>query len=172
MTHPKTPSFAGMRLLVIMTICAAAAQAAKISGTISTTMAITEDSQLTGDVTCQVNGAACLSITVSHVSLDLNGHTMTGQNDPQVGCSGGGTGGEAGIVSSGQTGITIRGPGIVEDFKGFGIALSNTTASTITGVTTATNCFSGIFLVGGALNELSGNISVRNGNVNNPCGGI
>jgi len=65
-----------------------------------------------------------------------------------------------------------RGPGIVERFRGFGISLSNATLSTVTGVTAATNCFSGIFLSGGALNELTGNVSIRNGNVNNPCGGI
>jgi len=160
-------------VLTLLIITASTSQAAKISGTISTTMAITEDSQLTGDVTCQVTGGPCINITASHVSLDLNGYTITGQNDPQVGCSGAGTGAEAGIVSTGQTGIKVRGPGIVENFKGHGISFTNITASTITGVTTATNCFSGIFLTGGsALNEIDGNISIRNGNGTNPCGGI
>jgi hypothetical protein len=148
------------------------AEAAKISGTISTTMTITEDSQLVGDVTCAVTGAACISVGASNVALDLNGFTITGQSDPQTACSGGGTGGESGITAVGQTGVTIRGPGIVQRFRGFGISLSNSTSSTITGVTTATNCFSGIFLSGGALNELDRNIAIRNGNVNNPCGGI
>ncbi len=172
MTTPRAIARSSWLLLASLTICASAASAAKISGTITATKAITEDSQLTGDVTCKVTGAPCISITASHVSLDLNGYTITGQNDPQTACSGGGTGAESGIVSSAQTGIAIRGPGIVQDFKGFGISLVNNTAATITGVTTATNCFSGIFLSGGSLNELDGNIAVRNGHGTNPCGGI
>jgi hypothetical protein len=159
-------------LLALLVVCAGTAQAAKISGTISNTMAITEDSQLVGDVTCTITGAACLSITTSRVTLDLNGYTITGQADPLTACNGGGTGAESGITASGQSGVSIRGPGIVQRFRGFGISFSNATASTITAVTTSTNCFSGIFLSGGALNELNGNISIRNGNVNNPCGGI
>ncbi len=159
-------------LIARLTVCAGAAQAAKISGTISATLAITEDSQLTGDVTCTVTGAACLTITASHITLDLNGYTITGQADPLTGCNGTSTGGESGITSTGRTGITIRGPGIVQRFRAFGISFANATASTVTHVTTSTNCMSGIFLNGGALNELEGNISIRNGNLNNPCGGI
>jgi hypothetical protein len=160
-------------MFTFMMTCASLVLAAKISGTVTATVKIAEDSQLTGDVICQVTGAPCISFTVSHVSLDLNGYTITGQNDPRTACSGAGTGTESGILSSGQTGVTVRGPGIVENFKGHGIVLNSTTASTITGVTTATNCFSGIFLTGGSsLNELDGNISIRNGNGTAPCGGI
>jgi nitrous oxidase accessory protein NosD len=76
-------------------------------------------------------------------------------------------------VAIGKTGLKIRGPGIVQNFKGHGIVLNNTTASTISGATTATNCLSGIFLTANSsLNELDGNISVRNGNGVAPCGGI
>ena len=153
-------------------ICIGTAEASKISGTITATMAITEDSQLVGDVTCRVSAAACFSINASGITLDLNGYTVTGQADPLTACNGSSTGGETGITATGRTGITIRGPGIVQRFRGFGISLSNATASTITRVTTSTNCMSGIFLNGGALNELEGNISIRNGNLNNPCGGI
>lgn len=159
--------------LGIFFCCVRSGEAAKINGTISATMTINEDSQLVGDVTCAVNGAPCISITASRLSLDLNGFTITGQNDPQTACSGGGTGTESGITANNQTGVIIRGPGIVQRFKGFGISLTNTSASSITNVTTATNCFSGIFLTGGSnLNELAGNISIRNGNSASPCGGI
>ena len=156
----------------LFVVCIGTAEASKIRGTISATMAITEDSQLVGDVTCTVSAAACFSINASGITLDLNGYTVTGQADPLTACSGSSTGGETGITATGRTGITIRGPGIVQRFRGFGISLSNATASTITRVTTSTNCMSGIFLNGGALNELEGNISIRNGNLNNPCGGI
>jgi hypothetical protein len=159
-------------VLVTFLLIAGAAQAAKISGTISTTLTITEDSQLAGDVTCTVTGAACLTITASHIVIDLNGYSITGQADPLTACNGGSTGGESGITASGRTDVTIRGPGIVQRFRGFGISFANATASTITRVTTSTNCMSGIFLNGGALNELDSNISIRNGNLSNPCGGI
>ncbi len=161
-----------VRVVAALLLGSDAAQAAKISGTISSTMQITEDSQLVGDVTCTVTAAACFTFTASNVTLDLNGYTITGQADSLTGCNGGSTGGESGITASGRTGITVRGPGIVQRFRGFGISFSSATASTITGVTTATNCMSGIFLTGGALNDVTGNIAIRNGNLNNPCGGI
>ncbi len=159
-------------LYAIFFACPGSSQAAKISGTISATLTVTEDSRLAGDVTCSVTGAPCISIAAANVTLDLNGFTITGQADALTGCNASGTGGESGITVTGQSGVIIRGPGIVQRFRGFGISLSNATANTITGVTTATNCFSGIFLTGGALNELDGNISIRNGNGVNPCGGI
>jgi hypothetical protein len=159
-------------MFCLVALCLPWAQAAKIGGVTSSTITVTEDSQLSGDITCTVTGAPCLVITAPHVTLDLNGYTITGQADPLTACNGGGTSAEAGITSSGQNAVTVRGPGVVQRFKGFGIAFSNMTASTITGVTVSTNCFSGIFLTGGALNELDNNTSIRNGNMNNPCGGI
>ena len=165
----------GRRLLFAFGVCLVSTvniHAAKISGTISSTLVIAEDSQLTGDVTCTVTGAACLAINASQVTLDLNGHTITGNADPLTACNGSQTGGESGITATGRSGLMIRGPGIVERFRAFGIVWTNVTASTITGVTTSTNCMSGIFLSGGNLNELNGNIAIRNGNLTNPCGGI
>src|SRR5581483_2274636 len=63
-------------------------RAADISGTISETMNITEDSRLTGDVTCTVENAPCLDITAPNVILDLNGFSLTGLADRQTGCAG------------------------------------------------------------------------------------
>jgi hypothetical protein len=147
-------------------------QAAQISGTITTTMAITEDSQLVGDVTCTVTGAPCLDITASNVTLDLNGFSMTGQADPQTGCEGSSNSGpEQGIRILGQTGVTIRGPGIVQQFRVHGIIINGSTGTHITGVTTSTNCASGI-LVGGDSNLIENNISIANGSLGAPCGGI
>ena len=71
------------------------AHAAKISGTISATLTISEDSQLSGDVTCTVTGAACLTFAVSRVTLDLNGYTLTVQADALTACNGSSTGGES-----------------------------------------------------------------------------
>jgi hypothetical protein len=97
---------------------------------------------------------------------------MTGQGDPQTACSGGSTPNEFGILVSTQTGITIRGPGIVQQFRNQGIVLNGSTSGTVTGVTMSTNCFSGVIVIGGSLNVLESNISIRNGNGSNPCGGI
>ena len=149
-------------------------EAAKISGTISATMPVNEDSQLSGDVTCTVSGAPCLDIIASNVTLDLNGFSITGPADPQTGCTGGGgSGTEQGIRILSHTGVTVRGPGIVQRFRNHGIAINASTGTTVTGVTTSTNCSSGIFLTGGtSLSVLEGNISIRNGNLTAPCGGI
>lgn len=159
-------------LFALLAIGALAAQAAKISGPINTTLTISEDSQLVGDVTCTVSGAPCVAITGPNVTLNLNGFTMTGLGDAQTGCGGGATNGEQGIDVNGQIGVSIRGPGLVQRFRQFGIRVLNSSASTVTGVTLSTNCFSGIIMIAGFNNEIRQNVAVRNGNLNNPCGGI
>ena len=149
------------------------ARAADIGGTISSTLTITEDSQLVDDVTCTVTGAPCIAIGADNITLELNGFTMTGQTDPQTACNGGvGNGAERGILVSGQSGIEIRGPGLVKQFRGVGVQLVNSTDSAVIGVTASTNCFSGILLSGGSSNRIDDNVSIRNGNGVSPCGGI
>jgi len=144
-----------------------------ITGTISSTLTLNENSKLVGDVTCTVVGAACITFAVSGLTLDLNGYNMVGLGDAATGCSGNGTGGEAGIFANMLENVIIRGPGVVTQFRNSGILLNATNSSTITGVTTSTNCFSGILLGGGSSkNLIENNISVRNGNLANPCGGI
>ena len=169
---PRTILYFAIILIAIFAVCPGAAQAAKIGGAISATMTITEDSQLVGDVTCTVSGAPCIAIGASNVALDLNAFSITGQGDPQTACSGGSTPNEVGILINKQTGVTIRGPGIVQRFRNQGIVLNASTGVTVTGMTLSTNCLSGIIVIGGALNQLEGNVSIRNGNVNSPCGGI
>src|SRR5579859_2538740 len=150
-----------------------AADAAQISGQIAATMTITEDSQLVGDVTCTVSGAPCIVLASPGITLKLNGFTMTGQGDAATGCTGAAISGEIGIVvAANQIGIVIRGPGIVQQFRSAGILLSGAINATVTRVTTAVNCTSGILVAGGSYNEVSDNISIRNGNLHNPCGGV
>ena len=153
------------------------AQAADIGGTISTTLTITENSQLVDDVTCTVNGAPCIAIGAPNVTLELNGFTLTGQADAQTACQGGPPTFPAvledGIDVNAQAGVTIRGPGLVQRFRGPGIyAYNNSTRFTVTGVTVATNCYSGILVGGGSEHDIRDNVSVRNGNRSFPCGGI
>ena len=153
-------------------VCAGGAYATDIGGTISATMTIAENSQLVDDVTCTVTDAPCLDIVAPNVTLELNGFSITGLADPQTGCQGSGASGpEQGIRILNQTGVTIHGPGIVQRFRVHGIVINGSTGTTITGVTTSTNCASGI-LLGGNSNVLENNVSIRNGSLGAPCGGI
>jgi hypothetical protein len=157
--------------------CAGSAYAVDIGGTISATLTITEDSQLVDDVTCTVTAAPCINIGAPNVTLELNGFTMSGQADPKTGCSGAPStfmppALEDGIDVNAQTDVAIRGPGLIQQFRNAGIFLSNSTSVTVKDVTLSTNCTSGILVGGGSAHDLSGNVSVRNGNSTFPCGGI
>jgi len=160
--------------VVALLACATIAYCRDISGPISSTLTITDSSRLTGDVTCTVSGAACISIGASNVTLDLNGYSITGQGDPRTtGCSGAATPNEFGILVVMQRNVVIRGLGIVQQFRNSGIRLDNSSGGAVTGVTTSTNCASGIILLGGAADNLiEDNIAIRNGLRTNPCGGI
>jgi hypothetical protein len=159
-------------LLVALLWCAGSAPAKDISGTIATTLTITEDSQLVDDVTCTVTTVPCIAIGAPNVTLELNGFTMTGQADPQTPCSAGAISDEAGIEVNAQTGVTIHGPGLVRQFRGTGIHLVTTTGVRVMDVTMSTNCSSGILVNAGSGNELYNNVSVRNGVPGGGCGGI
>jgi hypothetical protein len=155
-----------------MSVCAGSAHAAQIGGTISTTLTITEDSQLVDDVTCTITGAPCIAIGAPNVTLELNGFTMTGQADSRTPCNAGPIGDETGIEVNTQTGVSIHGPGLVQQFRAAGIHLVTTTGARVTDVITSTNCLSGILLNAGSGNELYNNVSVRNGVPGGGCGGI
>lgn len=169
--HPqKTPAtvvFGLLGLLVTHT-----ASAADIRGTISSTLTITEDSQLVGHVTCTVTGAACISFGASGIALKLNGFSITGQAHPVVGCSQT-IFNEVGILLNGVRGAVIQGPGIVQRFRGAGIyLLGQSSRVRVALATVSTNCASGILVGHSPDNEFEGNIAVRNGSPTLPCGGI
>src|SRR6267142_5988410 len=104
------PGLVGSVLLLSIGV----ASAEDISGPISTTRTIRENSRLVGDVTCTVTGAPCIQFGSSHMELRLNGFTMTGQADPTTGCNGTSTAGEMGISTNGQSDVEVRGPGVVQ----------------------------------------------------------
>lgn len=171
----RIPCFA--LVLGLLAVSASRTQARDIGGTISTTLTITEDSQLVDDVTCTVMGVPCIILGASGITLDLNGFTMTGLGNGTTGCGGGPTtfaagASEDGLFASAQTGVIIRGPGLIQRFRGAGIFTSNSNGVTVTGVTVSTNCLSGILIGGGSDHRFEGNLSVRNGNGTFPCGGI
>ena len=176
MTRERSLPFAS--LLFVLVVCVDYGHARDISGTISTTLTITEDSKLVGDVTCTVSGLPCIALAASGITLDLNGFAITGLGNAQTGCGGGPStfafvaNAEHGILVNEQTGVTIRGPGLVQQFRGPGIFVLNSNSVTVTGVTASTNCLSGILFASGSNHRIEGNVAVRNGNGTFPCGGI
>jgi hypothetical protein len=123
MTRVKAP-LVGLFLSVAGFLSGGIASAADIRGTISTTLTITEDSQLVGDVTCTMTGTPCIAFGASGVTLNLNNFSMTGQADPTTGCSGGQTANEVGILINGGRGNIIQGPGVVQRVRASGITIS------------------------------------------------
>ncbi len=149
------------------------ANAEDISGVIVRTLMLSENTRLVGDVTCKVTGAPCIAFGVPNISLSLNGFTITGPNDATTGCKGASVGTETGISTTGQNNIGIRGPGVVQRFQGDGILFLASIKGWVQGVTTTTNCLSGI-RINPTSSEISleSNVSVRNGAAASACGGI
>lgn len=157
-------------------LSASAAFAEDISGLITATRMLRENSRLVGDVTCTVTGAPCIQFATSHIGLSLNGFTITGPADASTACGGTtATGTETGINSGGQADVEVRGPGIVQRFRGDGILFNGTLLGKVEAVTTTTNCMSGIRVTATSSKiTLGSNVSVRNGSAvaGLSCGGI
>jgi hypothetical protein len=153
-------------------VCGARAQATDISGIISTTFTIFQDSELVDDVTCMVAGAPCIAFGAPGIKLRLNGFTITDGANPSSTCASSSFT-EDGIQVNAQHDVAILGPGLVHKFAGLGISLLGSTKVRVEGVTAADNCFSGIFLFGTTDSDIERNVSVRNsiGSQGNPCGG-
>jgi parallel beta-helix repeat protein len=140
-----------------------------IEGTIVRTLLLSEDTRLVGDVTCRVEGAACIAFGAPGITLSLNGFTMTGLANATTGCSGANVTGEFGISTNNQSDVGVRGPGMVQRFRANGIIFAGTVRGRIEGVTASTNCLSGI-LVNAASSQIrvEANVLVRNGAVTTP----
>lgn len=150
-----------------------------ISGTITTTKTIHQNSRLVGDVTCTMTDGPCIDFGASGIKLRLNGFTMTGPAVPDTAVCNATSGPPMadGIRISNQTGDQILGPGMVQKFRRHGIFIVGTdgvaTKAKVKQVTSHHNCFSGILVVGISDSVIEGNVSVRN-SINSgpsPCGG-
>lgn len=146
-----------------LALCTSIAHAEDISGVIVRRLVLSENSRLVGDVTCQVEGAACIAFGAPGIQLNLNGFTITGLADPTTGCSGAAVANEFGIGTNGQSDVGIRGPGIVQRFRSSGITFVDSVGGRVEGATVTTNCGSGIFLLRSSRVRVEGNVSVRNG---------
>src|SRR6202795_2099263 len=117
-------------------VCGPRAQATDISGTISTTLTIFEDSELVGDVTCMVAGAPCITFGSPGIKLRLNGFTLTDGANPSSDCASSSFT-EDGIQVNAQHDVAVLGPGLVHKFAGLGISLLGSTKVRVEGVTTS-----------------------------------
>jgi hypothetical protein len=154
--------------------CAAPAFADRVSGTITRTYMIVEDTDLIGDVTCAVaSGTPCFSFGGPNLELRLNGFAITGVGDAVTGCGGAQTANEAGVTTNGMARVVVRGPGLVQRFRSDGVTVIGSIDARVENVTVSTNCMSGIRVVGTSFGTLvQGNIAVRNGSTAATCGGI
>jgi hypothetical protein len=148
----------------------------RVSGVLTSTYVIVEDTDLAGDVRCDVpNNTACFSFGASGVELRLNGFTITGKGDAVTGCGGTSGANEFGITTNGMNRVSVRGPGIVKQFRADGVFVTASADSRVVEVTLSTNCLSGVRVAATSFGTLvENNVSVRNGS-SNPgasCGGI
>ncbi len=130
--------------------------ATDISGAISSTLTITDNSQLVGNVTCTVTDAPCIKFGASNITLNLNGFIVTA--DPVFVCQ---LSAASGIDTNGQSGVKIKGPGLVRRFLGNGIAINGGANNNVDGVAVSTSpCATGIALLNTSDNDVEGNTVV------------
>jgi hypothetical protein len=168
------------KLAVAMVLATALAESTaygqdRVSGVITSTFVIVEDTELAGDVTCQVTGGPCFSFGASNVELRLNGFTISGRADAITGCGGANVAAEFGITTNNQSNVGVRGPGVVQRFRNTGVLIAGSTRARVEGITASTNCASGILVQATSFGTIvQGNVSVRNGSSapGFSCGGI
>jgi hypothetical protein len=166
----------------MMCITTAVAHAEDIGGVIVVTKVIFENSQLVDHVICAETARPCIDFGASHITLRLNGFTITGPAQPDTpadvnSCTTAQPANADGIRISNQTHARILGPGMVQSFRRHGIfivgAADVSTNLTIRHVTSHQNCFSGMLMTGVTDSVIEDNVSVRNASNSavSPCGG-
>jgi parallel beta-helix repeat protein len=160
-------------LAVVASLSIQALAVDRVSGTLTSTYVIVEDTELAGDVTCNVGSTPCFSFGTAGVVLRLNGYSITGRADPNTGCAGASFANEFGIIVNNQHNVAVQGPGIVQRFRNHGVFVTGGARNTrIEGITVSTNCTSGIRVADAFDTVVQGNTATRNGNGTQPCGGI
>jgi hypothetical protein len=152
-----------------------------ICGVIAETRVIRENTKLTCNVECTNITGPCIQFGAHRITLWLNGYTMTGRATPPANCASSPAFGPGdpgpfpydGISTAGFDHVRILGPGMVQRFRRHGIFMLESQKSTVGGVTPHHNCYSGILLGFSHQNDITDNVSVRNGSASGaaPCGG-
>jgi hypothetical protein len=148
----------------------------RVSGVLTATYVIVEDTDLSGDVQCDVaNNTPCFSFGASGVELRLNGFTITGKGNAVTGCGGTTSANEFGVTTNNMSRVRVRGPGMIQRFRADGIFVVGSNDARVEELTVSTNCMSGVRIAGTSFRTLvQNNISIRNGSTNPgaSCGGI
>jgi hypothetical protein len=147
----------------------------QVSGAITRTYMVVENTELVGDVSCQVENAPCFSFGAPGIELRLNGFTITGRADAITGCNGASFPNETAVFTNRQDRVVVRGPGMIQRTRGRGVHVIGSTGARVEGFAISTTCSSGVFVAADSFNTLvEGVIAVRNGASapGNPCGGI
>jgi Right handed beta helix region len=154
-----------------------------ISGVIQTTLTITADSKLTGDVQCVQTSGPCINFGRPGITLNLNGFKITGTANvtPTANCVTAAEfpANEADGIHSKFDDVVIAGPGLVQQMKRHGIALIGTASdpverAVVRNVVSHQNCFSGVFM-GSVNNSLVEDVVSARNSANGearPCGGV
>jgi hypothetical protein len=154
-----------------------------ISGVIPTTLTLTHDAWLVGDVQClQADNRACIEFGRPNIKLSLRGFKMTGPTNvpARSNCSSATEFGlEADGIHSKFDEVQIEGPGVVQRMKRHGIGLVGTATdplakAQVKKVTSHMNCFSGVFLFFNNETLVDEVVSVKNSSNGEarPCGGV
>lgn len=147
----------------------------QVSGAITRTYMIVENTDLVGDVSCQVENAPCFSFGAPGIELRLKGFTITGRADAITGCNGASFPNETAVFTNRQDRVIVRGPGMIQRTRGRGVHVIGSTGARVEGFAISTTCSSGVFVAADSFNTLVEEvIAVRNGASapGNPCGGI
>src|SRR6266566_245733 len=178
----RTPSASTRFALVLFALFLypSRAQATDLSGNIASTITITQDSGLVGDVTCTIpltmaGANPCIAFGFDHIKLKLNGHTITGPVTPPTGCSvPGDPNFGVGIFVNGNTDVEIEGPGVIQNFERWGIFLDSSTNVTVRKVTANRNCWSGMQTIDTSDSNFEEDFWISNAAGSNgaACGGI
>jgi parallel beta-helix repeat protein len=110
-------------------------------------------------VRCTVTGAPCIKFGASGITLNLNGHTMTGNGSvnscaPKLG--------EDAIDTAGQNHVSTLGPGIVRQFQGEATIVVSGNTSYVQHVVVLSSCNDGIAVRGSNNNITVNTVDLSN----------
>jgi parallel beta-helix repeat protein len=100
-------------------------------------------------------------IGADDVTLDLNGHTLSGDGTPAAGCDPETELCDVGVLNDGHDGVTIKG-GTVTDF-GFGLLVLKAKRNRLRDLSAIKNAFEGILIFRSARSRVRHSTASRNG---------
>jgi parallel beta-helix repeat protein len=153
--YPLATSVAVLALALTCSIAFGAGQASASHVRCGDT--ITADTTLDSDlVDCPSNG---ILIGADDITLDLNGHTIDGDDEPFEPCPEGPC--DLGVLNEGHDAVTIEG-GTVRDF-GLGVVVARARGNRVRDVVAVENTSEGILLFRSARSRVHGTSASRNG---------